>query len=281
MSALKFAIQKSSTFQKVQLRSTLQKRSLVSMVAPKYDIAVKGDPRNKVLGDCKSQFDQFQTSIALLLSHTLPPSFPIPPTTGPFCHRVLLTLEEKKVPYTMTFIDFADKPEWLVKLGGTVPVLKKLQDDDEYVPDSGAICQLLEQTYPEPPMGLLDSSPQVGLNILPAFKDFLKAEGVAENAEKEAALRAALQALEDHLTSTTRGPFIGGKQPCATDVAVMPRLYHAREALKGLKNGWEIPAAQYGAVLKYMEEFEKRDSWKKAYYAPEIVVKGWIQHLKK
>jgi len=247
------------------------------MATPKYDIAVKGDPHNKVLGDCKSQSDQFQMPIALPLSHT-PCFFPI---TGPFCHRVLLTLEEKKVPYTMTFIDFADKPEWLVKLGGTVPVLKKLEDDDEYVPDSGAICQLLEQTYPEPPMGLLDSSPQVGLNILPAFKDFLKAQGDTENAEKEAALRAALQALEDHLTSTTGGPFIGGKHPCATDVAVMPRLYHAREALKGLKNGWEIPAAQYGAVLKYMEEFEKRESWKKAYYAPEIVVKGWIQHLKK
>jgi glutaredoxin len=30
----------------------------------------------------------------------------------PFCHRVLLTLEAKSIPYKTGLIDFAKKPEW-------------------------------------------------------------------------------------------------------------------------------------------------------------------------
>jgi len=36
------------------------------------------------------------------------------PGAGPFCHRALLTLEEKKVPYERRYIDFAHKPDWYV-----------------------------------------------------------------------------------------------------------------------------------------------------------------------
>lgn len=46
------------------------------MAAPKYDIAVKGDPKNKVLGDCKSQFDQTKRP-SLSTAHT--PFLPFPP----------------------------------------------------------------------------------------------------------------------------------------------------------------------------------------------------------
>jgi glutathione S-transferase len=31
---------------------------------------------------------------------------------GPFCHRVLLTLETKHIPYEMDYIDFNNKPQW-------------------------------------------------------------------------------------------------------------------------------------------------------------------------
>lgn len=30
----------------------------------------------------------------------------------PFCQRVLLTMEVKKVPYSKVYIDFDNKPEW-------------------------------------------------------------------------------------------------------------------------------------------------------------------------
>ena len=43
---------------------------------------VKGDPKTNTLLDC------------------------------PFCHRVLLTLETKEVPYESAYVDFNDKPQW-------------------------------------------------------------------------------------------------------------------------------------------------------------------------
>lgn len=33
---------------------------------------------------------------------------------GPFSQRVLLTLEEKKIPYKLHLIDLSNKPEWYV-----------------------------------------------------------------------------------------------------------------------------------------------------------------------
>ncbi|KAI3859364.1 hypothetical protein MKX03_010849 [Papaver bracteatum] len=43
----------------------------------------------------------------------------------PFCQRVLLTLEENKVPYQMHLIDTSNKPQWFLEVNpeGKVPVL--------------------------------------------------------------------------------------------------------------------------------------------------------------
>ena len=32
--------------------------------------------------------------------------------TGPFCQKVLLTLEEKKIPYETKLVDLSEKPQW-------------------------------------------------------------------------------------------------------------------------------------------------------------------------
>ena len=70
-----------------------------------YEAWVKGDPKTKTLGDCK--FDRVVK---------LPKSKPCRLTknvlAGPFCHRALLTLEEKQVKYTRDYVDFANKPKW-------------------------------------------------------------------------------------------------------------------------------------------------------------------------
>lgn len=63
------------------------------------------------------------------LTCPLPPRPLSPNLAGPFCHRSLLTLEEKRVPYSTTLIDFADKPQWLLDVNpaGSVPVMKVRQ----------------------------------------------------------------------------------------------------------------------------------------------------------
>uniref|UniRef100_A0A7N0V449 glutathione transferase n=1 Tax=Kalanchoe fedtschenkoi TaxID=63787 RepID=A0A7N0V449_KALFE len=51
-----------------------------------------------------------------------------PDTLGdcPFTQRVLLTLEEKKIPYKIHLIDFSNKPHWFLEANpeGKVPVVK-------------------------------------------------------------------------------------------------------------------------------------------------------------
>jgi glutaredoxin len=50
---------------------------------------------------CKLNADHNASAALLLLC-----------TQCPFCHRVLLTLEAKSIPYKTGLIDFAKKPEW-------------------------------------------------------------------------------------------------------------------------------------------------------------------------
>ncbi|KAI3438883.1 hypothetical protein D9Q98_001298 [Chlorella vulgaris] len=209
---------------------------------PKYDIAVKG--AGSKLGDC------------------------------PFCHRALLTLVEKKVPYTTTLIDFDHKPQWLLDVNpaGSVPVMKDLETG-EWIVDSGTIADHLEATHPDPPLGTLDTSPQIGLDVLPKFKNFITSNP-EEAAAKEAELEACLRGLDAHLAAS--GPYIGGEAPCATDLAVMPRLYHMQVATKHFRD-WDVPA-ELQALQKYMELFMVRDSWNLTHYSPELVVAGWAKH---
>lgn len=195
---------------------------------------------------------------------------------GPFSHRALLHLEEKHVPYTKTLLDLDNKPQWLFEVNpaGSVPVLKDLATG-VWTPDSGVIADLLESRFPEPVLGTVEGSPQVGGAIFPAFKAFIHAEPGADADSKEGPLLAALDELEDYLEKNG-GPYVGGANVCATDLSLMPKLYHMTVALKHF-DGWEMPA-KYTAIRKMMDTFMTRDSWKNTYYSPELVIKGWIRH---
>jgi glutathione S-transferase len=83
-------------------------------------------------------------------------------TAGPFCHRALLTLEEKAVPYVPVYVDFNAKPQWLLDANpaGTVPLLRE-QGTEPWILDSGVIVNFLEEKFPDPPLGTAESAPQV------------------------------------------------------------------------------------------------------------------------
>ncbi|PNX75228.1 glutathione S-transferase chloroplastic-like, partial [Trifolium pratense] len=69
----------------------------------------------------------------------------------PFTQRVLLTLEEKHLPYEQKLVDLRNKPEWFLEISpeGKVPVINI---DGKWVPDSDVITQILEEKYPSPPL---------------------------------------------------------------------------------------------------------------------------------
>ena len=240
--------------------------------------------RNRSQGRCQNQHPRrlyvqhsifIDTSI-VPFSHTTHQNETKTTHAGPFCHRALLTLEEKHIPYTKIFVDLDNKPQWLLDVNpsGAVPVLKDLSTQ-EWTPDSGAIADLLEERFPERKLGTAEASPQVGNSLFGAFKEFANAKDAADKATKEAALLASLDEIEEYLKKNG-GPYIGGKEPCATDLSLIPKLYHLTVALEHFR-GWKLPA-KYVGIKTMLDQFKERDSWKNTHYSPELVIKGWARH---
>ncbi|GBF96200.1 dehydroascorbate reductase [Raphidocelis subcapitata] len=207
-----------------RLRAAPRARA-VSVMA-KLNVYVKGDPKTNTLLDC------------------------------PFCHRVLLTLETKGAPYDVSYVDFDDKPKWLVdEFEGKVPVI---QDGDTK----------------------MATAPEAAGKILPAFRGWLMASP-AEETEKKAAFLAALDALDAALAAAP-GPLFGGERMDSTDAALAPKLYHALTALKHWKgfNIYALPADKYPAIKKYRLALAELEAWKKVDYGTEAIIKGWERHMK-
>jgi glutathione S-transferase len=67
----------------------------------------------------------------------------------PYCARVRLVFDEKRVAYEQVEVDLSDRPEWLIELNpprGRVPVL----EDGFTLPESEVIMAYLEERHPEP-----------------------------------------------------------------------------------------------------------------------------------
>ncbi|KAF8398987.1 hypothetical protein HHK36_014852 [Tetracentron sinense] len=129
----------------------------------------------------------------------------------PFTQRVLLTLEEKHLPYDIKLIDLANKPEWFLKINpeGKVPVVKL---DEKWIADSDVITQSLEEKYPDPPL------------VTPPEK----------------ASVYVVHCLLWEFDLLFKGPFVNGKEVSAVDLALGPKLYHLEISLGHYKE-WSVP----------------------------------------
>ncbi|XVE69075.1 hypothetical protein DITRI_Ditri09bG0120600 [Diplodiscus trichospermus] len=186
----------------------------------------------------------------------------------PFCQRVLLTLEEKKVPYKLHLVNLSDKPQWFLEISpeGKVPVVKF---DDKWVPDSDVIVGILEEKYPEPSLKTPPEFAYVGSKILGSFVTFLKSKDANDGSEQ--ALLSELKALDEHLKG--HGPFIAGEKITAVDLGLGPKLYHLEIALGHFKK-WTIPES-FINVHNYMKLIFSRKSFVKTRAAKEHVIAGW------
>ena len=71
---------------------------------------------------------------------------------SPFARKVRLLLSERRLPFELKVERVWERrPEFLaMNAAGTVPVL--VEDNGLVIPDSGVICEYLEQAYPDTPM---------------------------------------------------------------------------------------------------------------------------------
>ncbi|XP_042489295.1 glutathione S-transferase DHAR2 [Macadamia integrifolia] len=186
----------------------------------------------------------------------------------PFSQRVLLSLEEKKIPYELRLIDVSNKPQWFLEVNpeGKVPVIKF---EDKWIADSDIITQLLEEKFPEPPLCPPPEFASVGSKIFPSFVKFLKSKDPSDGTEQE--LLNALSDLEEHLKA--HGPYINGDKVTAVDISLAPKLYHLEITLGHFK-GWSIPE-HFTHVKNYTKLLFSRESFEKTKAEKEHVVAGW------
>ncbi|CAN8238860.1 unnamed protein product [Cochlearia groenlandica] len=64
---------------------------------------------------------------------------------------MLLTMEEKNVPYDTKMVDLGNKPEWFLKKNPEDKI-SMVKFDENWVPDCDVITQSLEDKYHEPPL---------------------------------------------------------------------------------------------------------------------------------
>lgn len=186
----------------------------------------------------------------------------------PFTQRVLLTLEEKHLPYDLKLVDLRNKPEWFLSISpeGKVPLIKL---DEKWIPDSDVITQALEEKFPEPSLVTPPEKAVVGSKIFSTFIGFLKSKDPSDGTE---------QALLDQLTDLNsylekNGPFINGEVISSADLSLAPKLYHLEIALGHYKK-WSIPDS-LTYVKSYMKTIFSRDSFIKTRAQVEDVVEGW------
>ncbi|XP_023528498.1 glutathione S-transferase DHAR3, chloroplastic isoform X2 [Cucurbita pepo subsp. pepo] len=186
----------------------------------------------------------------------------------PFCQRVLLTLEEKRLPYDLKLVDLSNKPEWFLEISseGKVPVVKF---DEQWVADSDVITQTLEEKYPNPPLATPPDKSSVGSKIFSTFIAFLKSKDPNDGTEQ--ALLSELSYFDSHIKEN--GPFINGKEISAADLSLGPKLYHLEIALGHYKN-WSVPDS-LPYVKSYTKSIFSRESFAKTRALPEDVIAGW------
>ncbi|KAK9684144.1 hypothetical protein RND81_10G189600 [Saponaria officinalis] len=186
----------------------------------------------------------------------------------PFTQRVLLTLEEKKLPYQLHLIDISNKPKWFLDINpeGKVPVIKL---DGKWIADSDVITALLEQKFPEPSLVSNPEFTSVGSKIFSTFVSFLKSKDASDGTEQ--ALLVELKQFEEHLNS--HGPYVCGEKVTAVDLSLAPKLYHLEVALGHYKN-WSVPK-NLPHVRNYMKLLFSRESFEKTKAAEKYVIAGW------
>ncbi|MEI7376966.1 glutathione S-transferase family protein [Dickeya chrysanthemi] len=149
----------------------------------------------------------------------------------PFVQRVAIALLEKGVPFQRINVDLQDKPDWFFAISptGKVPLLKVPNDNggESVLFESVAICEYLEDAYPEPALHPTEALPRaqhrawiefVSATLLDAW-GFLNAADPQTVVAKSAALRGKLERFDAEISD---GPYFAGEELSMVDIAIAP-----------------------------------------------------------
>ncbi|MGF6454817.1 glutathione S-transferase family protein [Pseudomonas frederiksbergensis] len=149
----------------------------------------------------------------------------------PFVQRVAIVLLEKGITFQRIDVDLRDRPDWFLAMSpsGKVPLLK-VPDGNEgesVLFESVAICEYLEEVYPEPalhPMNaLIRAQHRAWIEFASATLadawGFLNATDQQTALGKSVALRGKLERFDSEISD---GPYFSGERLSMVDIAVAP-----------------------------------------------------------
>ncbi len=156
----------------------------------------------------------------------------------PFVMRSIVAMEQKQVPYKITFVDPYDPPEWFSEISplGKVPVLRI--DTDTILFESAVINEYLDevtpgQLHPQDPLqkAINRSWIEFGGTCLSDSFRLMAVTTESDFADVKASLRSSLERIETVLDE--QGPYFNGADFSLADAAYAP-LFIRMEILEDL-----------------------------------------------
>lgn len=188
----------------------------------------------------------------------------------PYCQKVWLQLEEKRIPYTIEKINmrcYGDKPaSFLSKVpSGLLPVLEL---DGRVVTESAVIMNLLEDAFPEhkplmPPAGSQQRARADALMRLERrwFGDWLNWLCSGWNQQSaQAGVERTLEAICKELTESG-GPYFLGPEISLVDITFAPMLERAAASLCYYKGFVMRGSGKYPALERWFDAMESRPTY--------------------
>jgi glutathione S-transferase len=148
----------------------------------------------------------------------------------PYCARVRIVLEEKRLEYEAIEVDLQNRPQWIYEKNetGRVPVV---EEDAWILPESSVIMEYLEERYPEPALLPADPADRALARVWmfrhgdftgPYYELRRGDEGAAERFDEQIARIDAALAGQAWLT---------GREYGLADIAYVPWVLRARDML--------------------------------------------------
>jgi len=144
----------------------------------------------------------------------------------PFVQRSIITMNYKKVPYEVKYIDLANKPDWFLKISptGKVPVL---ETENGVIFESAVINEYVDEVsngslLPSDPYKRAQERAYIELSSAVIWSYFNTA--IASNEESYLKSKIELENNLVSLLSKFNGPFFRGKEFSLVDAAAIPGL---------------------------------------------------------
>jgi len=184
----------------------------------------------------------------------------------PYCQKVWLWLEEKRVPYRIrkvTMVCYGEKESWYRRLvpSGYLPALDL---DGRLITESDRILEALEGAFG--PLGAPMGDPQALLlrrlerRLFGSWCEWLCRHGLTSGQEERAAqaFQAMAGRLEEALDATA-GPFLMGDSPGTVDLVFVPYLERMNASLAYYK-GYRL-RQEHPLIDRWFQALERRSTY--------------------